>query len=105
MPRITLRHTPTGKEQDFEPVDAREVLSMENSEYEPIDQQVGSLSEEQELLEGVINIPQHQGEDAEMDTGLSIEKYGRANLVKAYPGQLRMTRPSMPRTADMPEGA
>lgn len=86
MPKITLLNGDTGKLEEFEPVDAREILSQEGTIY--------SVPEETKDTIGLdigpggkdINVPQLQGADAEMNTGLSIEKYGREAVVKAEPG-------------------
>jgi len=90
MPKITLLNGETGKLQDFEPVDAKEVLAQEGTIYsvpdqtrEQIGMDVGANSGDNK-----INVPQLQGGDAEMQTGLSIEKYGRAAVVKAQPGKV-----------------
>jgi len=90
MPKITLLNGETGKLQDFEPVDAKEVLAQEGTIYtvpdqtrEQVGMDVGATSGDNK-----INVPQLQGGDAEMQTGLSIEKYGRAAVVKAQPGKV-----------------
>jgi hypothetical protein len=88
MPKIVLRNTETGKNEEFEPVDAREVLRTPNTIYARPPEEEGKVG----LPEGV-NIPQLQGADAEMQVGLSIEKYGRSNVVKATPGNPEFSRP------------
>jgi hypothetical protein len=104
MPKIRLRNTETGEEQDFEPVDAREILAMKERAYEPVEQQVGSVAKDEEGNE--ISIPQHQGEDAEMQMGLTDYKYGRSNVVKAAPGNVVVSASvALPATEGMPEGA
>jgi hypothetical protein len=104
MPKIRLKNTETGEEQDFEPVDAREILAMKDRVYEPVEQQVGSVAKDEEGNE--ISIPQHQGEDAEMQMGLTDYKYGRSNVVKASPGNVEAgAAPSLPQTEGLPEGA
>jgi hypothetical protein len=87
MPKITLLNTDTGKNEDFEPVDAREVLETPDTIYKVTDEsrtlmgaQLGAY-----VSQG-INIPQLQGGDAEMQTGLSVDKYARQAVVKAQPG-------------------
>jgi len=87
--------------QYFEPIDAREILSSPGQDYE-IDEEsrklIGMqfdprLGNKQSMRkagkegdeEEAINIPQLQGADAELQTGLSAEKYGRSQVVKAVP--------------------
>lgn len=106
MPKIVLLNTQSGKLEDFEPVDAREALAGKNTIYQvpaPEENKDAKLtmimgntsSNAMETAvalasgappETVVNIPQLQGGDAEMQTGLSIEKYGRSNVVQAQPG-------------------
>ena len=92
MPKIQLQNNESGKMEDFEPVDAREVLSDPDSIYSvPGDatDQIGlQLSGS---ANADVNIPQMQGGDEEMQTGLSIEKYGRAAVVKAVAGNPEYT--------------
>lgn len=87
MPKIQLLNSDSGKVEDFEPVDAREVLSMENTIYsvpkDASDKMGLQLSADPNAD---ISIPQMQGGDEEMQTGLSIDKYARAAVVKAVPG-------------------
>lgn len=83
MPKITLTNGETGEDEDFEPVDAREILSNPNTIYtaaKAAKDGIGMQADEK------VNIPQLQGADAEMQVGLSIEKYGRSDVVKAQPG-------------------
>lgn len=89
MPKIVLRNTETGKNEDFEPVDAREVLRNPDTIYKrPPEEEGGKVGTPED-----VNIPQLQGADAEMQVGLSIEKYGRSNVVKATPGNPEFSRP------------
>lgn len=98
MPKISLMNKETGKLQDFEPVDAREVLRMEESIYEvPEDKEEEAGGHPQD-----VNIPQLQGDDAELQVGLSIDKYGRSNVVKASPGNPEFSPP--PRQAMTTDG-
>jgi hypothetical protein len=80
MPKIVLKNGETGQLEEFEPVDAREILAQEGTVYSApdADEPIGDPPD--------VDIPQHQGDDAEMQTGLSIDKYGRGNVVKATPG-------------------
>jgi hypothetical protein len=76
--------------QYFEPIDAREILSSPGQDYE-IDEEsrklIGLQFDPRLKGEGddAVNIPQLQGADAELQTGLSAEKYGRSQVVKAVP--------------------
>ena len=99
-PQIGLRYTGSDENvkrrleatngiQYFEPVDAREILATPDSEYEPDDDSrklIGLVYDPR--LKG-LNIPQLQGADAELQTGLSHEKYGRSQVVKAVPEALQ----------------
>ncbi|MGM4891260.1 hypothetical protein [Tardiphaga sp. 839_C3_N1_4] len=88
MPKITLKNGETGELESFEPVDAREILANPESIYSVPDDTVagiGGPSVATELKEGA-SAPQLQGGDAEMQTGLSIDKYGREAVVKAEVG-------------------
>lgn len=93
MPKITLRNGETGELESFEPIDAREILSNPDTIYSVPEETVagiGGPTVATELKEGA-SVPQLQGGDAEMQVGLSIEKYGRAAVVKAEvgdPGQV-----------------
>jgi hypothetical protein len=84
----------------FEPIDAREILATPDNEYEVDDEsrkligmqldptgRMRSSEEPQKNPDGsdVINIPQLNAADAELQTGLSAEKYGRSQVVKAVP--------------------
>lgn len=89
MPKIVLKNGETGNLEEFEPVDAREILSTEGTIYfvpedskDEIGLDIGPGGKD-------INVPQLQGADAEMNTGLSIDKYGREAIVKAQPGSPR----------------
>ena len=102
MPKIGLRYTGDDENvarrlrasdgvQYFEPVDAREVLATKDSPYEPDETSkklIGLLYDPR--LKG-LNIPQLHGDDAELQTGLSHEKYGRSQVVKAVPEALSPT--------------
>lgn len=82
---VKRRLQATNGVQYFEPVDAREVLATPGGEYEPDEnsrKMIGLLYDPR--LQG-LNIPQLQGADAELQTGLSHEKYGRSQVVKAIP--------------------
>lgn len=99
MPKITLRNKDSGKLEDFEPVDAREALAVENTIYEVpqgTSEQIGQRLDPNNL-EGV-QIAQLQGADAEMQTGLSIDKYQRQAVVKAQVGDPATTREPMTTT-------
>jgi hypothetical protein len=82
--------------QYFEPIDAREVLSTPGSDYE-VDEEsrkmIGMQFDPRLKGEGddAVNIPQLQSEDAELQTGLSAEKYGRSQVVKAVPNAVSPT--------------
>jgi hypothetical protein len=88
MPKITLKNGETGELESFEPVDVREILATPDTIYSVPDETVagiGGPSVATELKEGA-SAPQLQGGDAEMQTGLSIDKYGREAVVKAEVG-------------------
>lgn len=82
--------------QYFEPIDAREILSSPGQDYE-IDEEsrkmIGMQFDPRLKGEGddAVNIPQLQSEDAELQTGLSAEKYGRSQVVKAVPNAAQPT--------------
>lgn len=98
MPKVSLMNKETGKLEDFEPVDAREILRMEESIYEaPENKEEEAGGHPQD-----VNIPQLQGDDAELQVGLSIDKYGRSNVVKASPGNPEFSPP--PRQAMTTDG-
>lgn len=87
MPKIALLNTESGKLESFEPVDAREIMATPGTIYtvpSASQREVGLTLEPGQGAD--INIPQLQGEDAEMQTGLSVNKYGRSQAVKAEPG-------------------
>lgn len=87
MPKITLLNTETGKNEDFEPVDAREVLETPDTIYKVTDESRSLMGAQLgAYVSQGINIPQLQGGDAEMQTGLSVDKYARQAVVKAQPG-------------------
>ncbi len=100
MPKITLLNTESGELQDFEPVDAREVLGAKNSIYVVPDEtraeidRVGKESEPQsttlQTVDGAVNIPQLQN-DPEMQVGVPSNKYGRADIVLAQVGNPKAT--------------
>jgi len=90
--------------QYFEPIDAREILSSPGQDYE-IDEESRKLIGMQfdpGAREDGINIPQLQGEDAELQTGLSAEKYGRSQVVKAVPNAAQPTAMSPQTTSGRP---
>ena len=84
MPKITLLNTESGKLEDFEPVDVREILSNKDTIYTVPDETRQAIAQDYNLRG--LGIPQLQGDDAELQTGLSIDKYGRGNVVRAQPG-------------------
>lgn len=101
MPKIVLKNGDTGSLEEFEPVDAREILAQTDTIYS-----VPSAAKDEIGLDigpggKDINVPQLQGADAEMATGLSIDKYGREAIVKAQPGS---PRPAAVVAADEPSG-
>lgn len=82
MPKITLLNTVTGKTQDFEPVDAREVLQTVNTIYKIPDTTKAAISREngnQQSDKSQI--------DPEMQLGKSQDKYGRSDIVLAQGGK------------------
>ena len=111
MPKIGLRYTGSDEREVqrlkvtkgvryFEPVDAREVLATPGAEYEPDEEsraQIGRLYDPRFMPQqngkagkpldpndpANIVIPQLHGDDAELQTGLSHNKYGRSQVVKA----------------------
>lgn len=87
MPKITLLNTESGKTEDFEPIDAREILSAEGTIYKVPKDAAKTIGQQYDPgTASGLNVPQLQGADAELQTGLSIEKYGREAVVKAQPG-------------------
>lgn len=94
MPKIILLNSKTGKTEEFEPVDAREILSAENSIYKADAKSAKLIGVPLDPAQATeINIPQMQGDDAEMQTGNSVDKYRRAAVVKASPGSATADRP------------
>lgn len=87
MPKITLLNSETGKTEDFEPVDAREILADPDTIYKVPKKASETIGKQYDPgTTSGIKVPQLQGGDAELQTGLSIEKYGREAVVKAQPG-------------------
>lgn len=86
MPKVTLKNGQTGKNEEFEPVDAREILAQKDTIYSVTPEAKDAMGVEHDPLSKDLNVPQLQGADAEMQTGLSTEKYRRAAVVKAEPG-------------------
>jgi len=87
MPKITLLNTGSGKTENFEPIDAREILASPDSIYKVPKDAAETIGKQYDPgTTSGINVPQLQGGDAELQTGLSIEKYGREAVVKAQPG-------------------
>jgi hypothetical protein len=84
-----------------EPIDAREILaSSEDYEIDDESRKMIGMQFDPRLFgangkpgdkvakpedEGKANVPQLQGDDAELQTGLSAEKYGRSQVVKGVP--------------------
>lgn len=97
MPKIALRYVGSDENMQkqleatdgvafMEPVDAREVLASGNEDYEVDEDQkalIGQIYDPGAMAE--LSIPQLQGDDAELMTGLSANKYGRSQVVKAVP--------------------
>lgn len=83
--KIVLTNTETGDKEEFEPVDAREILATPGTIYEPDDEARKLIGQAFDPRSQDINVPQLHGDNAELQTGLSIEKYGRAAVVKAVP--------------------
>jgi hypothetical protein len=125
MPKIALRYTGSDEAmtkrleatdgiQLVEAIDAREILATPDCEYE-IDEEsrkqfgmqydprlfsAGGKPGDQVAKpedEGKVNVPQLNGMDAELQTGLSAEKYGRSQVVKAVPDGSQPTA-TMPMT-------
>jgi hypothetical protein len=104
MPKIALRYTGSDEAlmkrleateglQYFEPVDAREVLATPGCEYEVDDESrklMGAQFQAGSRGDG-LNVPQLQGDDQELQTGLSDLKYGRSQVVKAIPDAMMPT--------------
>jgi len=79
--------------QYMEPVDAREVIASGNKDYEVDEEQralIGAIFDPGKMAD--VNIPQLQGDNAELMTGLSADKYGRSQVVKAVPDASVPTR-------------
>ncbi len=99
MPKITLMNDESGELQDFEPIDAREVLSAENSIYSvPAETRAEIDREGKEAVPqtttiqtegGPVNVPQLQS-DPEMQVGLPTQKYARGDIVKAQAGNVNV---------------
>jgi len=93
---LSKRLEATDGVQYFEPIDAREILSTPDSDYE-VDEEsrklIGQQFDPRYHGEGEdkINIPQLQSGDAELQTGLSAEKYGRSQVVQAVPDAVSPT--------------
>jgi hypothetical protein len=68
-----------------EPVDAREILATPGNEYEPDKESAKLLGVYFEPRTQGLSVPQLQSGDEELQTGLSHEKYGRSQVVKAVP--------------------
>lgn len=83
--KVTLTNTETGKNESFEPVDAREILANPETIYKPAKKDASGLVLESSASAD-INVPQLQGRDDELQTGLSVEKYGREAIINAEPG-------------------
>jgi hypothetical protein len=77
----------TGEIEQFEPVDAREILQMPHTVYSVPDQGNESMGErfDPTVINENLNVWQLNGDDAELQTGLSVDKYGRNQVVKAVP--------------------
>jgi hypothetical protein len=113
MPKIALRYVGDDKalqrrlestdgKQYFEPVDAREVIASGNPDYEIDDESRKLLGVYFEPRMKGLSVPQLQGEDAELQTGLSHEKYGRSQVVKAVPDALQPPTVRPMNTTDRP---
>lgn len=88
MPKIVLTNSKTGKLEEFEPVDAREILADKSTIYTVPQSTHDEIGMRHDPNSDDVNVPQLQG-DPEMQTGLSIDKYGRSAVVKAQVGQPR----------------
>ena len=106
MPKITLLNTQSGKTEDFEPVDVREILADPQTIYRVPKGAADSIGKQYDAgtTKG-INVPQLQGGDAELQTGLSIEKYGREAVVKAQPGDPMVNKEVMTTSGRSVEGS
>ncbi len=85
--KVTLLNTQTGKNEDFEPVDAREALAGKDSIYAVPKESKDAVALKM-AADGTadINVPQLQGADAELHQGNNEDKYARQNVVKAQAG-------------------
>lgn len=101
MPKITLLNTQTGKTQDFEPIDAREVLQNPNTIYTVPSATRAEVDREDKppvnsggtmvmTEDGPVRLPQIQG-DPEMQIGVASDKYARQDVVKAQAGNVTKT--------------
>lgn len=99
MPKIALRYTGSDEAmqkrlessdgvQYFEPIDAREILATPGNEYEADEDSRKLLGVYYEPRTQGLSVPQLQGGDEELQTGLSHEKYGRSQVVKAVPDSM-----------------
>jgi hypothetical protein len=102
MPKIALRYT--GSDEAMlkrleatdgvhyaEPVDAKEILATPGNEFEPDEagrKLIGVMFEPR--MQG-LSVPQLQGADAELQTGISHEKYGRSAVAKEIPNSIAPT--------------
>lgn len=102
MPKIALRYMGDDKAmrqkleatdgvQYFEPVDAREILATPGNDYEPDEESRKLLGIQFDPRLKGLNVPQLHGADAELQTGLSAEKYGRSQVVQAVPSGVQPT--------------
>jgi len=97
MPKITLLDNSTGKLQDFEPVDAREVLANKDTVYSvpketraEVDREGKEAVPQSTTIQtegGAVNVPQMQS-DPEMQTGVPSNKYARGDIVMAQAGNV-----------------
>lgn len=135
MPQIILKNTETGRLRGFEPVDAREILQQKETIYEvPTDDEMAKMgpsrnmgarfvagnpppagsmgksrAEKDQGSMDMLNVAQLQGDDAEMQTGISADKYFRQDVVKASPGNVSteqedLTKEGAPQRRRAPEG-
>lgn len=102
MTKIALRYTgsdeavkrrleATDGVQYFEPVDAREILATPGNEYEPDEESRKLLGLRFDPRLKGLSVPQLQGADTELQTGLSHEKYARDQVVKSVPDAMQPT--------------
>lgn len=95
MPKIVLENTSLDAKdpkrfQEFEPIDAREVLGTAGTVYKMTDGTRNAMGLRTDAESSEINIPQMQG-DPEMQTGIPGNKYGREAVVMAEPGMPNAT--------------